>query len=108
MTDKQDWPQEPWYIWEDNVEEVPYITDANFKPVTFPCDGLDDATRERIVACVSACAGVPTDALEAWGTTINIIRLHHAEDVEGYIVKLHCCGPTDITPHLKTKEALDD
>ncbi len=68
--DKQ-WPPEPWKSWEDNEAESQYITDADFKPITLAPDHFDDATRDRLVACVNACTGVSAETLERWGAWMN-------------------------------------
>ena len=100
MTDKQDWAKEPWGL--ESGEPV----DTNRRRI-IQDDGtgyewVEQKDWERIIACVNACAGVPTEALEAWGLTIKIISFHMAQDIEGYIVKLHVkYGATDIMPFIK-------
>ena len=35
------------------------------------CDGTSEADARRIVACVNACAGIPTETLEAAATNVS-------------------------------------
>lgn len=57
MTDKpQDWAKEPW-----SHSKEGYIVDANGDAIGSFAD------EQRSIACVNACAGVPTEALEKLG-----------------------------------------
>jgi hypothetical protein len=64
----QDWAPEPWAP-EDRWYNI-WFNDANGNEVGERGeDGdegykIDKATRDRITACVNACAGVPTEMLE--------------------------------------------
>ena len=54
---EQDWAKEPWTKDEDGL-----IWGVGRSPV----DTInDDSSIDRIVACVNACAGIPTDILNA-------------------------------------------
>lgn len=46
----------------------------------------DRANFDRIVACVNACAGISTEALE-FGAIANLVKA--AQEVAAYLVKLH-------------------
>lgn len=57
------WGPEPWFI-----EDADYILDATGETVAeahAPAGWLAKDRARRIVACVNACAGIPTEALEA-------------------------------------------
>lgn len=48
----------------------------------FVCDVVNEAWRSRIIACVNACAGIPTDALEA-GVKRTFIGIREMSPVPG-------------------------
>jgi len=54
---EQDWPKEPWKLSTDDDEwaSIDYVTSDEYIPI---------GAARRIVACVNACAGVPTECLE--------------------------------------------
>lgn len=66
---EQAWAKEPWgkrthqYEIDAGVSERHCITDKNDK-VIIPWPGWDNPEVDRIIACVNACAGVPTEVLE--------------------------------------------
>lgn len=60
MTD-QKWSKEPWrYLKKSN-----HIRDAELEPVCKGSGFYSYADMERAVACINACAGIPTDKLES-------------------------------------------
>jgi hypothetical protein len=64
--DEHPWQPEPWGIERKGDSEYVFIRtndDCNLL-LQDPCIYLPDA--ERIVACVNACAGIPTALLENW------------------------------------------
>ena len=63
---EQDWSPEPWSMGEDEI--IPDILDANGSHVVVDFDKMwPDRTwvadLRRIVACVNACRGIPTEWL---------------------------------------------
>lgn len=73
MSDETKWSPEPWHVVElgEEDETFHFIHDARDKSVAdvIGNDGVevDGANARRIVACVNACAGIPTEALEQAG-----------------------------------------
>jgi hypothetical protein len=60
---------EPWRIDEQNR-----VTDATGHIVMFgELDCIEAGDPRRIVACVNACAGIPTEALERGGNITAIL-----------------------------------
>jgi len=54
--DKQDWAPEPW------TNGNRHVTNADENYVGYLQD-FSDSEQTRIIACVNACAGVPTEVL---------------------------------------------
>jgi hypothetical protein len=74
------WTQEPWKE-EENIEsKYEYLIRPNGSKyiIAVVCDGVDglhnsEFNAARIVACVNACAGIPTECLgdDEWKTLIT-------------------------------------
>lgn len=68
MPDKQDWAKEPWeFIAAGEDEPYSKIVAADGKCIACDMDYypfIETECMPRIAACVSACAGVPTEDLE--------------------------------------------
>lgn len=54
------WTKEPWIVEYMGSDESDVVGASG---VSIIC-GMSDANARRIVACVNACAGIPTDALD--------------------------------------------
>jgi hypothetical protein len=59
MADETKHTPEPWHVMGDSIVQTSHITRDVW---TIP---HSDGDLHRIVACVNACAGLPTEALEA-------------------------------------------
>ena len=68
MAEQNDWAPEPWV--QANNDDDSIIFDAERHKLAHQDAGYYAATHARIVACVNACAGVPTNILE--NTAFNI------------------------------------
>ena len=85
----QDWSPEPWVILGDepiNVagDKAPGVLIAADGETLFSPERTDaerGASRERFVACVNACASIPTDALEAGVIAVAIKALRKLIDL---------------------------
>ena len=63
MTEKQEWPKEPWSTYLEASAQR--IIDADGYPICEPIDfDHDTLTPERIVLCVNACAGLTNEELK--------------------------------------------
>ena len=63
MMDEQDWPKEPWRKSKDGY---PPFIDANGEDIYLDEEtgGLSGPLGDRILACMNACTGIPTECLE--------------------------------------------
>lgn len=85
--------KEPWIYGVGDTEEfgmvfgvgLPTLPNWTVVAVLSPFDQLnelDEANASRIVACVNACAGIPTDDLERWGVSlIDKLREDEANNI---------------------------
>jgi hypothetical protein len=56
---------EPWSL--KRVAGCDRVHDANGRDLEYAsADGFDQQDIVRIIACVNACKGIPTEQLEAW------------------------------------------
>lgn len=92
--DKHPWQPEPWGIERKGDSEYVFIRtndDCNLllqEPIIYQADA------ERIVACVNACAGISTAALERYGATANFMQARATFTDEGKIVHAGVYGGT--------------
>ena len=79
---------EPWKT--DELEIFIFGNDGNLTATPFMCAGRPsetaNANARRIVACVNACAGIPTEDLEKVNKPVDD-KFHN-----GYRIKLECLG----------------
>ena len=61
---KTEWQPEPWVVERDTYGEYVYIRTNHKCNLLIPDPSIHQTDAERIVACVNACAGVPTEHLE--------------------------------------------
>lgn len=72
MTTRQQHTAEPWHVDEENTARIIYASDgwaiADLISSQMLTEQTAKANARRIVACVNACAGIPSDLLEAFRT----------------------------------------
>lgn len=104
MSRKIEWTPEPWFAVEDPPYELRRMVRGDDTEVP-----LTVANLARAAACVNACQGIPTDALVAWGQTMDCLDKHIqiAQDIEGYVVKLWVGedGVFQATPYRRCTDA---
>ncbi len=69
---------EPWAVKETIKGEECFVgVDANGKWLeSDPYDGVSEENWRRIVACVNACKGIPTEWLEKYGRSAVVRSIH--------------------------------
>jgi len=94
--------QEPMYFSRAKNGRA-YIWDANNEPIAILVGDKKDLNARRIVACVNACAGIPTEALEG-ANTLNEVYQKLAQQRDELLAALKEFLESELTPFPSAEE----